>query len=249
MRRISLAVGVAAVVVAIVGLANSATSQAGPPPPIFYYPRFSLTPPTAGRAFTAILIGHKSDVPWTLSCAVSLRGHAITAHRQDFGGNQSDSAFPGFDWRSCDLNVPPRMAGNALTLTVNASDSNGHTYHAARRWRIVRHAIMKPAPLGPYPPASFAEHFSDTRPVAGRAFTAIIVDLSDGGDWRLRCSASLRSHSIVTHRQEFGWLPDFRTCGFTVPQRSAAKMLAVTVDITAPNAQQLHITHAWRIVG
>jgi hypothetical protein len=242
-----LAIGVATVGVAILGVVNSSTSRAGPPPPIIYYSRFSLTPPTAGRAFTAILVGHR-DVPWRFSCSVSLRGHSIAGHRQEFG-SPTGSAFPAFDWRLCDFDVPPGTAGNALGVKVNASDRNGNTFHAAQHWSIVRHAIMKPVPLGPYPPASFAEHFSETRPVAGRAFTAVIVELTDGGDWRLRCSASLRGHSIVTHRQEFDALPDFRSCGFSVPQRSAGKMLAVTVDIAAPNEQPLQAKRVWRIVG
>ena len=247
MRRTFLAVGVAALVVAIVGAVNSATSHAGPPPPLIYYPRFSLTPPTAGRAFTTILIGHPSDVPWTLSCSVSLRGHSIAAHRQDFGYQTGSS--PAFDWRSCGFHVPTGTAGSQLGVKVNASDANGHNFHAAQSWSIVRHAVMKPVPLGPYPPASFAEFFSETPPVAGRAFTAVIVELTDGGDWTLRCSASLAGHAIVRHRQEFDALPDFRTCGFQVPRRSAGKMVAVTVEITPENGQALHAKQSWRIVG
>lgn len=193
-------------------------------------------------------MGHRADVPWTVSGSVSLRGHSVVARRQDFGG-QTGSGFPGWDWRSCDFRVPPRTVGNVLSVTVNASDSAGHTYHAAQQWSIVRHAVMKPVPLGPYPPASFDEFFSETQPVAGRAFTVVITELTDGGDWSLRCSASLRGHAIVAHRQEFDALPDFRTCGFPVPRRSAGKMLAVAVDITPSNGEPLHATHAWRIVG
>lgn len=249
MRRTFFALGVTAVVVAILGAATSATSRAGPPPPLFYYSRFSLTPPTAGRAFTAILVGHPNDVAWSLSCSVSLRGHLIAAHRQDFGRQTGSAAPTGFDWRTCGFRVPPGTAGDALTVAVNGSDSNGHTFGGAQHWTIVKHAIMKPVPLGPYPPASFADFFSETSPIAGRAFTAVVVELTDGGAWRLRCSATLRGHSIVAHRQEFNALPDFRTCGFDLPRGSTGKSLTVTADVTAPDGQSLHVNRGWRIVG
>lgn len=252
MRRTFLAAGLAAMVMAAAGAVKTATSQAGPPPPP---PPFSSvssdTPPVAGRAFTAFLVGHlpTSGGSWKLSCSASLRGHSIFAHGQGFGLNP----WAGYDTRSCGLRVPRRTGGSVLVVTVNALDQHGHTYGKTRRLRIFSHATMTPVPLGaPQPDVIYDTLFSQTRPVTGRAFTAVFVQQETGGPWALRCSISLGGRSILAHRQEFGFpnsVPDIRTCEFQVPRSTTGKLLHVTVDATTPDGQAVHATRAWQILG
>jgi hypothetical protein len=149
--------------------------------------------------------------------------------------------------------VPRRTGGYVLVVTINASDPDGYTYYIRRRLRIFSHASMTPVPLGaPQPDVIYDTLFSKTRPVAGRAFTAVFVQQETGGPWTLRCSVSLGSRSIVAHRQEFGEpgsIPDIRTCGFQVPRRTGWKLLEVTVDAATPDGQTIHATRSWRILG
>ena len=161
--------------------------------------------------------------------------------------------WAAYDTRSCDLQVPRRTGGSVLAVTINASDRDGDTYYIRRRLRIFSHASMTPVPLGaPQPDVIYDTLFSQTRPVAGRAFTAVFVQQETGGPWTLRCSVSLSSRSIVAHRQEFGEpdsIPDIRTCGFQVPRRTSGKRLDITVDAATPDGQTIHATRSWRILG
>jgi hypothetical protein len=155
--------------------------------------------------------------------------------------------------RSCTFHVPPRTAGSVLGITIDGSDSNGNTFSFGRSLRIFGHASMTAVSAGPPQPDVIYDKFlSRTPPVAGRAFTAAVVQQETGGPWTFRCSSSLRGHSIVAHRQEFGYpdsVPDIRTCAFQVPRQTAGKLLDVTVDATTPDGQAIHVSRTWRIGG
>jgi hypothetical protein len=169
----------------------------------------------------------------------------------------------GADTRSCSFYVPRRTAGKALEVRVHATDARGNSSYFNPGWRIVSRAASLAAAVvtkkatsraGP-PPGKF--HFriegSRTLPVAGRAFTAVLVThlLETGGPWTLTCSASLRGHSIVPHVQEFGdtvSTTDTRSCSFYVPRGTARKNLAFTVNATDASGNSRHTTGGWRIV-
>jgi hypothetical protein len=225
------------------------TTSRAVPPPIYFGSWVSATPPVAGRTFTPVLVGHRpSDISWTLSCSVSVRDHSMAAHTQHF--HQRTWAF---EQRACSFYVPRGTAGSTLAVTVSASDSDTHTLDYTRGWRVLSHASMKTVPLGaPQPVVSFTKSFSDTPPVAGRAFMAAFVAQGTGGPWNFRCSATLHGRPVVVHRQEFGErmsVPDIRTCDLYVPRQAAGKLLGVTVDATTPNGQTLHATRGWHILG
>lgn len=242
----------AATVLVAVGAIMATASWAGPPPPPppFSPSGTSATPPVAGRTFTWLLLGHRpASAAWKFSCSAAVRGHAVVTQRQEFGLNP----WGDVDMRSCALHVPPRAGGSVLTITANASDRTGNTFQIARRLRIFRHANMTAVSAGPPQPGVIYDTFlSQTGPVAGRSFTAVIVQNEIGGPWTFKCSASLHGHRIVVHRQEFGdsySVPDIRTCGFQVPRRTARQLLSVTADGTTPDGQAFHATRTWRIVG
>lgn len=250
MRRLSLAAGLAAVATALAVALNTATSHAGPPPPIYFGSWLSATPPVAGRAFTAILVAHVSGSrPWRLSCSVSVHGQSLAAHPQHFHQRPP----PWGDRRSCTVYVPRRAAGSTLAVTVTASDSDAHTFDTTHGWRVRSNASMTTVPLGdPQPVVALRRFFSDTPPVAGRAFLPAFASQGTGGPWTFTCSATLHGHPVVVHRQEFGYpdsVPDIRTCDLYVPRKGAGKLLAVTVDATTPNGQTLHATRGWHILG
>lgn len=249
---------VVAASVAVSVAIRTAVSRAGPPPPPppFGFDR-SRTLPVAGRAFTAVVVAHSLG-PWRLACSAHVMGHSIRAHTQEF-----PNAWSKVDVRSCSFSVPRRTAGKAVGVTVNATDSSGHSSQVAYGWRIGGPASRAAAavsrtPASPAlrPPGWF--HFrivgSRTPPVAGHAFTAVLVthSLLTGGPWTLTCSVSLRRHSIVPHVQEFGdtvSTRDTRSCTFDVPRGTAGKLLAFTVNATDPSGNSRHTTGGWRIVS
>lgn len=242
----------AAMALVAVGAVVTTASWAGPPPPPPPFSPFwtSATPPVAGRTFTWLLLGHRpASAAWKFSCSATVRDHAVPTQRQEFGVNPWDYV----DMRSCALHVPPRTGGSVLTVTINASDRNGNTFQIARRLRIFRHASMTAVSAGPPQPGVIYDTFlSQTRPIAGRAFNAVVVQNEIGGPWTFKCPAFLHRHPIVVHRQEFGdsySVPDIRTCGFQVPRRKAGQLLSVTTDGTTPDGQAFRATRTWRIVG
>ncbi len=245
MRRIVLAV---ALVAAMLGVVNSAVSRADAPPRIYFYDRLSDTPPTAGRNFTAIVVAHPRT-PWTLSCSVTVQGHPLAAQQQDFD-THTVSGLARWHWRSCAFKVPRGTVGDVLSFTADLSDSTGNTRHDAWHWKIMRDAILRTPRLGHWAPSCCTQYFSTTQPAAGRPFTPVIVEMSDGGAWRLHCSALLSGHPLAVHRQEFDALPDLRTCGVSVPPGTAAgARLTVTVVTTDPKKPPRRHTHSWRIAG
>lgn len=248
MRRLFLGAGLAATATAMALAFNSTASHAGPPPPIYFASWFSATRPVAGRTFTAVLTGHLGESSWKLSCSVSIHGRTLTAHPQRFHQRPA-----GWDRRSCTVYVPRRAAGSTLAVTVTASDSDAHTFDGTRGWRVRNHASMAAVPLGdPQPVVSLRKFFSDTQPVAGRAFLAAFVSQGTGGPWTFTCSASLHGHPVVVHRQELGdpmSVPDIRTCDLYVPRQAAGKSLGVTVTATAPDGQTLHAARGWHVRG
>jgi hypothetical protein len=238
---------------------RTAASRAGPPPPP---PPFRIersgTLPVEGRVFTAVLVAHSLD-PWRLTCSTYFRGPSIVPHGQEFV-----YARLGTDTRSCSFFVPRRTAGKALEVSVHATDASGNSSYFNPGWRIISHAAGLAAAVVTRTPASQAEpppgrfHFqivgSRTPPVAGRAFTAVLVThlLETGGPWTLTCSASLRGRSIVPNVQEFGdtvSTTDTRSCSFYVPRGTAGKGLTFTVDATDPSGNSRHATGGWRIVS
>lgn len=250
MRRLFFAAGLAGMATALAVALNTATSHADAPPPIYFGWSISATPPVAGRAFTPILVEHVSGgASWTFSCSVSVHGQPIAARLQHFHERRTTV----WNRRSCSVYVPRRTAGSTLGVTVTASDSDGHTFAHSRGWRVRSSGSMTTVPLGnPQPVVSLTKFFSDTPPVAGRAYLPVFVSQGTGGPWTFRCSATVQGHPVVVHRQDFGFrfsVPDIRTCDFSLPRQAAGKLLGVKVDATTPTGQTLQATRGWRILS
>jgi hypothetical protein len=102
------------------------------------------------------------------------------------------------------------------------------------------------------PPIYFGWWTSATPPVAGRAFTPVLVGhVREPASWKLSCSVSVHGQSVAAGVQQFHerrtefW--DRRSCSVYVPGPTAGNTLALTVTATDPNGQTFDQSRAWRI--
>ena len=254
-RAKAVVIGIALAASLAVPLATGpAASRAGLPPPV---PPFrvmrSTTRPVEGRVFTAVLVTHSLD-SWKLTCSTFFGGHSIVPHSQDFR-----HAGYGSDTRSCSFYVPRNTAGKALEVRVHGRDSGGDVYFNPG-WRIVSRpasvtaaAAVAKQTIRRAGSRSGKFHFriesSNTRPVEGRAFTAVLathLDVLDSS-WTFSCSVSFRGRSIVPHVQEFA--PKARSCTVYVPRGTAGSGLRYAVTARDSSGNSRHTTGSWRIVS